>query len=45
MVPRCHEFVDQLPKPPTPKVEKFQLKRTGLTGHTWAGHTWDAESP
>jgi acyl-CoA synthetase (AMP-forming)/AMP-acid ligase II len=40
MVSRYHEFVDQLPKTPTPKVEKFQLKRTGLTGHTW-----DAESP
>ncbi|GLZ09266.1 ATP-dependent acyl-CoA ligase [Actinomadura sp. NBRC 104412] len=35
MVPRYIEFVDALPKTPTEKVEKFHLKRQGVTPATW----------
>lgn len=39
MVPRYYEFLAELPKTPTEKVEKFHLKAAGITGSTW-----DAES-
>lgn len=35
MVPRYVEFLDELPKTPTQKVEKFRLKEAGLTPATW----------
>lgn len=35
MVPRYYELVPSLPKTPTQKVEKFQLKQRGLTETTW----------
>ena len=35
MVPRYVEFVDELPKTPTEKVEKFRLKERGVGPSTW----------
>ena len=35
MVPRYVEMVDELPKTPTEKVEKFRLKERGVTTSTW----------
>lgn len=35
MVPRYIEFVDELPKTATQKVEKFRLRADGVTGGTW----------
>ena len=35
MVPRYVELVDDLPKTPTEKVEKFRLKECGVTASTW----------
>ncbi|HEV7862633.1 MAG TPA: AMP-binding protein, partial [Acidimicrobiia bacterium] len=35
MVPRYVEFVDELPKTPTGKVKKVDLRRCGLTTDTW----------
>ena len=35
MIPRYVEFVDELPKTPTQKVEKYRLKELGVTGSTW----------
>ena len=35
MVPRYVEFVDELPKTPTEKVEKFRLKERGVGASTW----------
>lgn len=35
MVPRYIEIVDSLPKTPTQKVEKFRLKKLGITATTW----------
>ena len=35
MVPRFVEIVDELPKTPTEKVEKFRLKERGVTASTW----------
>lgn len=35
MVPRYYEIVPALPKTPTQKVEKFQLRSAGVTGTTW----------
>ena len=35
MVPRYVELVDELPKTPTEKVEKFRLKKRGVTASTW----------
>ncbi|MGW0595276.1 AMP-binding protein [Streptosporangium sp. NPDC002607] len=35
MVPRYVEFLDLLPKTPTQKVEKFQLRQAGITPATW----------
>ncbi len=32
MVPRFYEFIDALPKTPTEKVKKGQLKERGYTG-------------
>ena len=34
-VPRYVEFVDALPYTPTNKVQKFELRRAGVTGSTW----------
>jgi crotonobetaine/carnitine-CoA ligase len=39
MVPRHVRFVDSLPKTPTDKVEKFQLRQQGAAG------AWDREAP
>jgi crotonobetaine/carnitine-CoA ligase len=35
MVPRFVEFLPELPKTPTQKVEKFRLKEAGVTPATW----------
>jgi crotonobetaine/carnitine-CoA ligase len=35
MVPRYVEFVDALPRTPTEKVEKYQLRARGVTAATW----------
>lgn len=35
MVPRFIRFLDQLPKTPTDKVEKFRLQQTDATANTW----------
>lgn len=35
MVPRYLRFVDELPRTPTDKVEKFRLRQTGVTADTW----------
>jgi crotonobetaine/carnitine-CoA ligase len=35
MVPRYVEFVDELPKTPSLKVEKYKLRQTGMTPRTW----------
>ncbi|NIY69278.1 AMP-binding protein [Streptomyces malaysiensis] len=35
MVPRFVEFLPELPKTPTQKVEKFRLKEAGVTKATW----------
>ncbi|MBI5585045.1 MAG: ATP-dependent acyl-CoA ligase [Deltaproteobacteria bacterium] len=34
-VPRFVEFLDSLPKTPTERVRKFQLRQAGLTPNTW----------
>jgi crotonobetaine/carnitine-CoA ligase len=35
MVPRYLEFVEALPKTPTEKVRKVELRETGVTDSTW----------
>jgi crotonobetaine/carnitine-CoA ligase len=35
MVPRYFEFVDELPKTPTEKVRKNELRNLGITAGTW----------
>ena len=40
MVPRYIRFMEQLPKTPTDKVEKFRLIQEGITADTW-----DREKP
>ena len=35
MVPRFIEFVDELPKTPTEKVRKQDLRETGVNENTW----------
>ena len=35
MVPRYVQIVDELPKTPTEKIEKFRLKEIGLSPSTW----------
>lgn len=35
MVPRYIEFMDDLPKTPTEKVEKYRLREAGITAITW----------
>jgi crotonobetaine/carnitine-CoA ligase len=35
MVPRYVEVVDELPKTPSLKVEKYKLRQTGVTAGTW----------
>ena len=37
MAPRFIEFVGELPKTPTEKIEKFKLKRIGVRATTWDG--------
>lgn len=39
MVPRYVEIVDQLPKTPTQKVRKFELRSSGVGPSTWDGRT------
>ena len=34
-VPRFVEFMDSLPKTPTERVQKFQLRQAGITQNTW----------
>ncbi|MFH1479782.1 MAG: AMP-binding protein [Pseudomonadota bacterium] len=34
-IPRYIEFVDQIPKTPTEKMEKYKLKEMGITEKTW----------
>lgn len=35
MVPRYVETIDALPKTPTGKIQKFELRETGVTSATW----------
>jgi carnitine-CoA ligase len=35
MIPRYIRVLDELPKAPTQKVQKFQLRAEGITGDTW----------
>ena len=35
MLPRYVEFLDDLPKTPTQKIEKYRLKEAGVTPATW----------
>ena len=35
MVPRFIRIIDDLPKTPTPKVQKHILRSEGVTGDTW----------
>lgn len=35
MVPRYIRFMPALPKTPTERVQKFELRRAGVTGDTW----------
>ncbi len=35
MVPRYIDIVDELPKTPTEKIQKSELRRTGVTATTW----------
>jgi len=34
-VPRYVEFMESLPKTPTERVQKFQLRQAGITANTW----------
>jgi crotonobetaine/carnitine-CoA ligase len=34
-VPRFLEFVSELPKTPTNRIEKYRLREAGITAHTW----------
>jgi crotonobetaine/carnitine-CoA ligase len=34
-VPRYLEFVSQLPKTPTNRIEKYKLRQAGITEDTW----------
>ena len=35
MVPRYVEFMDDFPKTPNQKIEKYKLREKGLTAQTW----------
>jgi crotonobetaine/carnitine-CoA ligase len=35
MVPRYIRIVDELPKTPTQKVQKVELRKAGITADTW----------
>lgn len=35
MIPRYVRVVDELPKTPTAKVKKAELRATGVTADTW----------
>jgi crotonobetaine/carnitine-CoA ligase len=39
MVPRYIRFVPALPKTPTQKVQKYQLREAGVTSDTWDGES------
>jgi crotonobetaine/carnitine-CoA ligase len=47
MVPRYVEFMSELPKTPTQKVEKYRLRDAGVTAATWDSEATDgaARSP
>jgi carnitine-CoA ligase len=34
-VPRYLEFVPELPKTPTNRIEKYRLREIGITENTW----------
>ncbi|MGD9369416.1 MAG: hypothetical protein PVH87_27150, partial [Desulfobacteraceae bacterium] len=34
-VPRFVEYMDQLPKTPTERIQKYKLKQAGVTENTW----------
>jgi crotonobetaine/carnitine-CoA ligase len=34
-VPRYVEFMDRLPKTPTERIQKYILKKAGVTDATW----------
>jgi crotonobetaine/carnitine-CoA ligase len=34
-VPRYLEFVSELPKTPTNRIEKYKLREAGITENTW----------
>jgi crotonobetaine/carnitine-CoA ligase len=34
-VPRYIEFLESLPKTPTERVQKYQLRQAGITANTW----------
>ncbi len=35
MIPRYVEIIDSMPKTPTGKIKKFELRETGITATTW----------
>ena len=35
MVPRYVDFIDEIPKTPTGKMEKYKLREQGVTVTTW----------
>jgi crotonobetaine/carnitine-CoA ligase len=35
MVPRYIEFASELPKTPTGKIQKYELRQHGVTATTW----------
>jgi len=49
MLPRYIEFVDDLPRTPSAKVEKYKLVETGLSASAWdrekAGYRIERNSP
>jgi crotonobetaine/carnitine-CoA ligase len=34
-IPRYIEFVEELPKTPTNRIEKYRLRELGITENTW----------
>ncbi|WP_134323309.1 AMP-binding protein [Cumulibacter soli] len=50
MIPRYIEIVDELPKTPTQKIRKVELRKVGVSPSTWdrrstAPSTWDQRKP
>ncbi len=35
MIPRYLDFIDEIPKTPTGKMEKYKLREKGITPTTW----------